>query len=1115
MRRRSARTGSRANGGGGSGSGSPVRNKGEQQPRSKRARKAPVVESEEEADSDPESSDPSDAEFTEAEEGDEDIESEDTGTDTDTEEGEEEEEEADTPKSESSGEESSGEESSGEESSGEEGAAPPLSREVAVAAAKAWYEAKGPYAGVYRVATPVVGAYRNHARSWSLRYRTEPDEGEFFVRFDFTFKQGGSGGGGDDNGGKWEVVGMDVGGASEKELGPRKAAVAVAEGRRTAGAGAESKRSRERRLHQQALRAARKERQRGAKVAAAANKKKHEDVERDKEAMAKRRMAFLMEHADVFRQFLGSDHELAHVADKQKSRRGRKAGAGVTRRRHRLTEKQEDGRYMKEQQMSDREEVIPRLTVQDTQGFIQFGQMRDYQVEGLNWIIRLYHRGLNGILADEMGLGKTLQTISMLGYLHTFKNISGPHLVVVPKSTLGHWSNEFGRWFPALRVLKFHGSKDHRELLRVRELQYGKFDVVLTTYETVITEKGALRTFAWEYLVIDEAHRIKNENSALSQIVRIYNTKCRLLITGTPLQNNLHELWALLNFLLPDVFSDAEMFETYASAVGDEKQELISQLHRVLKPFILRRLKAEVEKGLPSKKELSVYCNMTRSQRQTYCAVLKNNVDVLNGMTNERVKLQNVVMQLRKACNHPYLFDGVEDKSLDPFGEHLVEQSGKLMLLDKLLPRLKDQGSRVLIFSQMTRLLDILEDYCGMREHLYCRIDGSTSSDVRDQMIEDYNRPQSKYFIFLLSTRAGGLGINLTSADVVVLYDSDWNPQMDLQAQDRAHRIGQTKPVKVFRLVTEHTIEEKVLDRAMKKLHLDALVIQQGRLADKDKKTSKGEMSAAIRYGADDIFKQTANNDEGELIIDIDAILEKAEQKTSEMNKKYENAIKQGTSSKVWTFDGEDVEKSTLPKALGEASRDFIDIGKRVRKQTKTYGATMEEDDDWSDGEGAEGREKGRRGKKRSKGDDGTLGGVAALSLQPGSAARSAQAIPDTFAGRWHHILMGAGAGNFGDRRRLSRTEPSELRRRVWDSRELMVPGLQEPEKAMQSIAQNTASTVGGNTRPSDPELLRLLLCAWRSLSDATIYAALLTAIYRCRLRLSFKIFRGDTPRQV
>jgi SWI/SNF-related matrix-associated actin-dependent regulator of chromatin subfamily A member 5 len=246
-----------------------------------------------------------------------------------------------------------------------------------------------------------------------------------------------------------------------------------------------------------------------------------------------------------------------------------------------------------------------------------------------------------------------------------------------------------------------------------------------------------------------------------------------------------------------------------------------------------------------------------------------------------------------------------QDKTLDPFGEHLVTQSGKLTLLDKLLPRLQAQSSRVLIFSQMTRLLDILEDYCTMRHHLYCRIDGQTGGDVRDEMIDNYNAPGSKHFIFLLSTRAGGLGINLVSADIVVLYDSDWNPQMDLQAQDRAHRIGQKKPVKVFRLITEHTIEEKILDRAMKKLHLDALVIQQGRLAEQEKNMSKQEMMAAIRYGADDIFKSSADDDEE---VDIDAILLKAESKTDEMNKKFQAGKEEGLNSRMWSFDGDEDE---------------------------------------------------------------------------------------------------------------------------------------------------------------------------------------------------------------
>ena len=371
-------------------------------------------------------------------------------------------------------------------------------------------------------------------------------------------------------------------------------------------------------------------------------------------------------------------------------------------------------------------------------------------------------------------------------------------------------------------------------------------------------------------------------------------------------------------------------------------------------------MKVDVEKGLPPKKELIVYCPLSATQNHTYGAVLKDNIEVLHtGGGGERLKLLNVVMQLRKACNHPYLFDGVEDRTLDPFGEHLVSAAGKLSFLDKLLCRLKEQGSRVLIFSQMTRMLDILEDYCTMRELEFCRIDGSTDGEERETAIEEYNKPGSTQFVFLLSTRAGGLGINLTGADVVVLYDSDWNPQVDLQAQDRAHRIGQTKPVKVYRLVCEKSIEEKILERAMKKLQLDALVIQQGKLSG-SVQASKDEISAAIRFGADGILSAAeahavvtggASAGGGSAAVDIDAILARAEERTSEMNKKIAQASEGQTAG--WSFDG-DLNEAIVaeePDAHqgqerrgewgGQGALHFVDIGKRARKQTKTFGSTQ------------------------------------------------------------------------------------------------------------------------------------------------------------------------------
>ncbi|KOB73409.1 Chromatin-remodeling complex ATPase chain Iswi, partial [Operophtera brumata] len=494
--------------------------------------------------------------------------------------------------------------------------------------------------------------------------------------------------------------------------------------------------------------------------------------------------------------------------------------------------------------------------------YIKNGEMRDYQVRGLNWMISLYENGINGILADEMGLGKTLQTISLLGYMKNFKNVPGPHIVIVPKSTLTNWMNEFKKWCPSIRAVCLIGDQETR--------------------------------FNWRYMVIDEAHRIKNEKSKLSELLREFKSTNRLLLTGTPLQNNLHELWALLNFLLPDDFDS--WFNTNA-ALGDN--QLVSRLHAVLRPFLLRRLKAEVEKKLKPKKELKVYVGLSKMQREWYTKVLMKDIDVVNGAGKvEKMRLQNILMQLRKCCNHPYLFDGAEPGPPYTTDQHLVFNCGKLVILDKLLPKLQEQGSRVLIFSQMTRMLDILEDYCLWRQYKYCRLDGQTPHEDRNRQIEEYNAEGSEKFVFMLSTRAGGLGINLTSADVVIIYDSDWNPQMDLQAMDRAHRIGQMKQVRVFRMITENTVEEKIVERAEVKLRLDKLVIQSGRLIDAKSQLNKDEMLNMIRHGANHVFSSKDSDITDE---DIDSILAKGENKTEEMKQKLESLGE--TSLRAFSMD--------------------------------------------------------------------------------------------------------------------------------------------------------------------------------------------------------------------
>jgi len=508
--------------------------------------------------------------------------------------------------------------------------------------------------------------------------------------------------------------------------------------------------------------------------------------------------------------------------------------------------------------------------------------------------------------------------------------------------------NEIGRWAPTLKAIRFHGDKESRGNMIQEQLEPAAnrdedrdWHVCVTTYELCNIEKSILGKFAWNYLIIDEAHRLKNEASAFSKTVRQFETGHRLLLTGTPLQNSLHELWALLNFLVPDVFQSADQFDEWFNLDiddKDEKNKLISQLHKILRPFMLRRLKADVEKSLPPKHETILFTGMSAMQKKLYRDILIRDIDAVQGSSGSRTAILNIVMQLRKCAGHPYLFPGAEDRTLPPLGEHLVENCGKMVVLDKLLKRMQERGHRVLLFTQMTRILDLMEDYLVMRKFNYCRIDGNTSYDDREGYIDSFNAPNSEKFIFLLSTRAGGLGINLQTADIVILYDSDWNPQADLQAQDRAHRIGQKKPVQVFRLVTEHTIEEKIVERAQQKLKLDAMVVQQGRLKEKDK-LSRDELLQAVRFGADKIFK---SKDSSITDNDIDLILNAGKRKTEELNEKLQAADKgdlldfKFDGSSAQTFEGVDYSNSNNALAQAKAEAEMmgiIDIGKRERKE--------------------------------------------------------------------------------------------------------------------------------------------------------------------------------------
>lgn len=624
-------------------------------------------------------------------------------------------------------------------------------------------------------------------------------------------------------------------------------------------------------------------------------------------------------------------------------------------------------------------------------------KLKDYQLEGVEWMVSLDKNGVSGILADEMGLGKTLQTIAFNAHLRGLGHYQ-PFLIVCPLSVLHNWMEEFQKFAPTIPVCMYHGTPSERAdlrrtimrapdaeevadqevMIKTQRNRKGKgkkasarkapvpkrttkgrptkrrktdvdgedsvqaneddedtsdvedtripaasntlppqtrasFPVVVTTYEMILKDRVHLSTYNWGYIVVDEGHRLKNLDCKLMQEIKKYPSAGRMILTGTPLHNNLAELWSLLNFILPDIFDDLDTFQewfnlgTMQSRLSeDQSSQLIGTLHGILKPFLLRRLKADVEGLLPPKKEYVLYAPLSVGQRDLYDNILDGSLrNFLLGVSKEaavekvpeidmdapmklrmqkktrydvdgsddeyfqmlensggvkvkepkedvselakqhqqlatrkqinNMKLQNAVMQLRKVCSHPFLFNwpvisGTQELVLD---EQLVNASGKMMVLDRLLDELFRRKHKVLLFSQFTTMLDVLEDWATeLKGWSICRIDGSTAPmDRREQMnkFQQGGNSRDAPKLFLLSTRAGGLGINLTAADTVIFYDQDWNPQMDIQAQDRAHRIGQTKPVLVFRLVTAHTIETRIMHRATEKRKLEALVIAKGK----------------------------------------------------------------------------------------------------------------------------------------------------------------------------------------------------------------------------------------------------------------------------------------------
>ncbi|XP_067084526.1 probable global transcription activator SNF2L2 isoform X3 [Osmerus mordax] len=517
------------------------------------------------------------------------------------------------------------------------------------------------------------------------------------------------------------------------------------------------------------------------------------------------------------------------------------------------------------------------------------GTLKHYQIQGLEWMVSLYNNNLNGILADEMGLGKTIQTIALITYLMENKRLNGPFLIIVPLSTLSNWAYELDKWSPSIIKIAYKGTPAMRRSL-VPQLRCGKFNVLLTTYEYIIKDKQILAKIRWKYMIVDEGHRMKNHHCKLTQVLNThYLAPRRILLTGTPLQNKLPELWALLNFLLPTIFKSCNTFEQWFNApfamtgervdLNEEETILIiRRLHKVLRPFLLRRLKKEVESQLPEKVEYVIKCDMSAIQKVLYRHMQKGILLTDGSEKDKKGKggaktLMNTIMQLKKICNHPYMFQHIEESFAEHLGypngvisgHDLYRASGKFELLDRILPKLHATNHRVLLFCQMTSLMTIMEDYFAYRNFLYLRLDGTTKSEDRAALLQKFNEKGSQYFVFLLSTRAGGLGLNLQAADTVVIFDSDWNPHQDLQAQDRAHRIGQKNEVRVLRLCTVNSVEEKILAAAKYKLNVDQKVIQAGMF---DQKSSGQERRVFLQA----ILEHEEQNEEEDEVPDDETL---------------------------------------------------------------------------------------------------------------------------------------------------------------------------------------------------------------------------------------------------
>ncbi|KAL3741121.1 hypothetical protein ACJRO7_022263 [Eucalyptus globulus] len=553
------------------------------------------------------------------------------------------------------------------------------------------------------------------------------------------------------------------------------------------------------------------------------------------------------------------------------------------------------------------------MTLTEQPSELKGGSLFPHQLEALNWLRKCWCKSKNVILADEMGLGKTVSACAFISSLYCEFKASLPCLVLVPLSTMPNWLSEFSLWAPGLNVVEYHGSAKARAVIRQHEWHASdpidgnrktvshKFNVLLTTYEMVLADSSHLRGVPWEVLVVDEGHRLKNSSSKLFTLLNTFSFQHRVLLTGTPLQNNLGEMYNLLSFLQPASFPSISLFEENFNDLTTA--EKVEELKKLVAPHMLRRLKKDAMQNIPPKTERVVPVELSSIQAEYYRAILTKNYQLLRniGKGVAQQSMLNIVMQLRKVCNHPYLIPGTEPDSgsVEFLHEMRIKASAKLTLLHSMLKAFFKEGHRVLIFSQMTKLLDVLEDYLTIEfgPKTYERVDGSVCVTDRQAAISRFNLDKSR-FVFLLSTRSCGLGINLATADTVIIYDSDFNPHADIQAMNRAHRIGQSNRLLVYRLVVRASVEERILQLAKKKLMLDQLFV--------NKSGSQKEVEDILRWGTEELFgdssnggKESSDNDNGKTEPMLDAE-HKHRKRAGTLGDVYKDKCADGSNKIVW-----------------------------------------------------------------------------------------------------------------------------------------------------------------------------------------------------------------------